>query len=222
MLSRINRSLVFDGIIVYEHFSKLFYNTIYESTIIPQTPRSIYNSASVFVPLFIVLKYPPIISFVLSERVMSWPYRFDFSLTPEQLDQRRYLLDSHAQLAQYSIIFPLLCFQLPLVYRFLVSQAQRFSNTNEKASTEHSERLPTTVTGRLLSPIIASTRNIRWVLENSVWPGWGTWKENVFGVLWASWLLALVFHNTGDGKSQCVPFLYLAFIVWICSLHNMS
>ncbi|MCJ1384650.1 hypothetical protein MMC17_007768 [Xylographa soralifera] len=129
---------------------------------------------------------------------MSWPYRFDFSLTPEQLDQRRFLLDSYAQLAQYSVIFPLLCFQIPLVSRFLVLQAQRFTKTNENRPTEHTERPPITVVGRSLSLITEFKRKIRWVLDDSIWPGWGTWKEAVSGGLWGSWLLALVLYDTGD------------------------
>ena len=133
---------------------------------------------------------------------MSWPYRFDFSLSPEQLEQRRYLLDSYAQLAQYSVIVPLLCFQLPLVSRLLISQAQRISGTNEKAPPEHSENPPITGTARFLSPVTERIRKIKWVLDDSIWPGWGTWKEAVFGVLCGSLLLALVLHDTGDGKSQ--------------------
>ncbi|MCJ1432208.1 hypothetical protein MMC27_001564 [Xylographa pallens] len=49
-----------------------------------------------------------------------------------------------------------------------------------------------------LSPIIEATRKIMWLLDDSIWPGWGTWKEAVFGVLWGSWLLALVLRDTGD------------------------
>ncbi|MCJ1389524.1 hypothetical protein MMC18_002381 [Xylographa bjoerkii] len=129
---------------------------------------------------------------------MSWPYRFDFSLTPEQLTQRRFLLDYYGQLAQYSIIFPLLCFQVPIVSRFLVSQAQRSFKTNAKTLTKYGERPPLAVARGFVSPIIQIIRKIKWVLDESIRPGWGTWKQAVFGVLWGSWLFALVLRNTGD------------------------
>ena len=138
---------------------------------------------------------------------MSWPYRFGFSLTPDQVDQRRRLLDSYAQIAQYSVIFPLLCLHLPLVSRFLVSQAQRIFKASKTAPTEDAERSPVSMVEGFVSPIIENSRKIMWLLDDSIWPGWGTWKEAVFGVLWGSWLLALVLRDTGDGKSQCTtPF----------------
>ena len=148
---------------------------------------------------------------------MSWPYRFDFSLTAEQLAHRRYLLDSYGQLAQYSIVFPLLCFQILFVSGFLVSQAQWFKTRKEERITEPREWSSSELTVDVLSPLLRITRKIKWVLDNEILLEWGTWKQAVFAVLWGSWLLTLVIRDTGDGKSECV-FSSLPLIYSLCLL----
>jgi hypothetical protein len=107
---------------------------------------------------------------------MSWPYRFIFTFTPEELSHRRELLDSYGSFAQASVLFALVlagCFSRLQSSRRVDGIPQELKKV-----------------GRILS----------WKLDDGVAPGWGTWKQLLFGAAVGSWLGLLVVRDTGEGK----------------------
>ena len=63
---------------------------------------------------------------------MTWPYRFIFDLTPEELTHRRHLLDSYGQVAQYSVLVPLLLLQVTFALRHLIRAAGTLTTAERK------------------------------------------------------------------------------------------
>ena len=116
---------------------------------------------------------------------MEWPYRFVFGQTPDELAQRRYLLDYYARLAQYSALVPLL-----LIYGLRYFQQQVIAASAEKG------RRP----GGPLSWLHSIWRTIGWLSDEETSQEWGTWREVGFATVWGSWLTWCVVHETGDGK----------------------
>lgn len=130
---------------------------------------------------------------------MSWPYRFIFTLTPEETAHRRYLLDSYGQLAQLSLLFPLVCLQLLFAFHFIFGRVLSFLKRNDNKAPAEQEKLSLS-SRATLEPLIKAARRLDWFLDDEIWPGWGTWKQASFGILWGIWLLMLVIRDTGDGK----------------------
>jgi len=118
---------------------------------------------------------------------MEWPYRFIFGQTPEELAQRRYLLDYYARLAQYSVLVPIL-----LIYSLRYFQQQGKADSGEKG------RRP----NRPLSWLDSTWRIIGWMLDEDISAGWGTWRQVRFAAAWGSWLAWCIVRETGDGELE--------------------
>lgn len=118
---------------------------------------------------------------------MEWPYRFIFGQSPDELAQRRYLLDYYARLAQYSVLVPLF-----LIYSVRYLQQQAIAGSKENS--RQKDGLFTWVTG------VWSLST--WVSDEEIAPGWGTWRQVGFAAVWASWLAWCVVRGTGDGELE--------------------
>lgn len=132
---------------------------------------------------------------------MQFPYSFT-SPDEAQLQQRRHLLDTYGRLAQFSILIPLICYCSPSVLRFLqdnVSTIQPSGKTKEHAS-------PVVSRFGEISPgpqqtVTSQWRRVRWLLDDEILPGWGTWRVLLIATLWTVWLFVLAIRDTGDGMS---------------------
>lgn len=158
---------------------------------------------------------------------MAFPYHF-LADSPARSSRRRQLLDAYGQLAQLSDIFlPLFLFQFFFLVRFLFRKLRRRQKNGYQAlppsSSHHprqklrqSPRVTTfsdheavdsaAILGekeeRIRRPLATIARIwalFRWVLDEPVAPGWGTWREWSIGTLWTAWLLVLTLRDTGDG-----------------------
>ena len=127
---------------------------------------------------------------------MDWPYSISVSLSEEQQATRRRLLDAYGQFAQLSVLLLPLFYQLSLALRLIASRA--LARSQPEVVKEHS------------SPVVSVQRRqdrpsnktglkwLRWMSEEDIIQGWGSWQHWIFALLWASWLLMLVVKDTGD------------------------
>ena len=128
---------------------------------------------------------------------MAWPYKFLNQLSDEYKQQRRELLDRYTVYAQLSALLPILIFQLFRLVRWGLRMRQ-------SAETMYTE-LPN-------SPIAKQSRNKTtgsitwrwtwafWWLKTDLYPDWGLRGQWIAGLCWATWLLFLCVHGTGDGE----------------------
>ena len=131
---------------------------------------------------------------------MTWPWRYKFDLTPEELDRRRYLLDTYGQVAQYSVLVPLLLLQVTFALRYFIGKAETLTAAEGKAynRTEHSQ--PASWVLHYLKTLRKLGKIVAWVFDAEVLPGWGTWRHAAFGLVWGLWLAILAVRGTGDGE----------------------
>lgn len=125
---------------------------------------------------------------------MGFPYQF-VNLNNEQDLRRRQLLDGYGQFAQLSILLLPLMYQLCLGMRLLIS---RNWSANPQAVKEHQSP----VISSFKQPTRGYVRNplarVRWYLDEEFVEGWNTRQEWLIAGIWTTWLLVLVFKNTGD------------------------
>ena len=133
-------------------------------------------------------------------------YRF-VSLDNEQLQHRRYLLDSYGQAAQLSALVPLFAV---LLFRFLSILNERFGiweggkeKRKERASPVVS-RFDQKTMGKREWVEEAWAKVSWWLDDEALGGGWGTWKDWVVGGGWTVWLGVLAVRETGDGMLKWV------------------
>jgi len=114
----------------------------------------------------------------------------------EELRRRGYL-DRYGQIAQLSILFIPLIYQLFYGLRLLVGRLRRqhgYQPVKQHQSPIVSRFKPPPKT--LPSNIWA---RLRWAMDDEFVKGWGTRQEWLIATLWAGWLLVLAVKDTGDG-----------------------
>ena len=126
---------------------------------------------------------------------MAFPYHF-VSLTEDQNERRRYLLDSYGQFAQLSVLLLPLIYQLSLGVSLLLKRLGRSSGY--QSLKEHQSPVVNRTQGKRSIPISWSWRRVSWYLDDEIAPRWETRKEWLMAGLWAAWLLLLVVKDTGD------------------------
>jgi hypothetical protein len=139
---------------------------------------------------------------------MAWPWQF-VALSNEQILLRREVLDRYGVYAQLSALIPLVAFQLYRLATWVSFERERAKPDYEGVYNGSSS--PSRKQKRSTSTLISRERlrdqwdRTKWWLGGEVYPGWGGRGHCAAGLLWASWLLFLCVHNTGNG--MCVPFL---------------
>lgn len=134
--------------------------------------------------------------------VMRFLYSFT-SLDEAQLQQRRHTLDIYGQFAQVSILFPLICYHLPSLFRFLRTKFRLF--LSPRKTKEHASPFVSSFDESSLAPQQISKSSwprVRWLLDEEILPGWGTWRVLLIATLWTIWLFLLAIRDTGDGMSK--------------------
>jgi hypothetical protein len=130
---------------------------------------------------------------------MSWPYHF-VDLTQEEIIKRRILLDRYGVYAQLSALIPVLAFQLYRLGAWVYLQRKRtevrYTAVPDTPGSPFQKQNRVSTSGRLAR----RWRLALWWLEGEVYPGWGLRGHWIAGLTWASWLLFLTVHKTGDGK----------------------
>lgn len=134
---------------------------------------------------------------------MGFIYSF-VSLNPEQLAERRQLLDFYGQIAQLSALVPIVVIYLSHIFpniwkRFSASVGWRSTKAHQ------SPRVSTFQRSALPGPWALRWRRFTWALNEEIvrgWDGWGTKGLWVTAVLWALWLLILVVKDTGNGEYE--------------------
>ncbi|KAL9121468.1 MAG: hypothetical protein Q9187_001970 [Circinaria calcarea] len=126
---------------------------------------------------------------------MDWPYHFS-KLGPEQVLQRRHLLDRYANMAQLSILLPLFLIRLTNISYRLLRYLAVYGKV-ESGEEEHGN-----TSGRRSRNVAASIlkvwRKLAWWMDGEVWVGWGTRKEAIAAAVWFVWLGWCVVRETGD------------------------
>ncbi len=129
---------------------------------------------------------------------MEWPYHF-VTLTDEEVAYRRIILDRYGIYAQLSALVPVLVYQL---YRLgLCVSSERLRAASGYAQVPEAPGSPVRKKNRLSSTRALGRhwRSLLWWLEGEVFVGWGLRRYWIAAILWASWLLFLAVHKTGDG-----------------------
>lgn len=128
-------------------------------------------------------------------------YRF-VDLTDEGKHQRRERLDWYGQLAQLSVLVPLLLIQILFLASWLRRKLSRQDAFDQTPSSPYAKRL--NAEQRFNSKDIARRwRIFLWWCGDAVdLAGFplGTKGELLGAVIWTAWLLMLSFAQTGDGK----------------------
>jgi hypothetical protein len=136
---------------------------------------------------------------------MAWPYQF-VDLNEEQRLLRRNLLGRYGAYAQSSALVPLLVYQLYRLTIWATSEreiAKKYTLIPGSPLRKSSRQSPTGV-------LTKQWRRIIWWLEGELCVGWGLRGHWIVGASWASWLMFLSVHKTGDGTLQFLswsPFL---------------
>lgn len=125
---------------------------------------------------------------------MGFPYHF-VTLNDEQNLRRRQLLDGYGQFAQLSILLLPLVYQLCFGLRLLMS---RIWPPNRQVVKEHQSPVISSFKQPARGYSTKSLARIRWFLDGEFFEGWNTRQEWLIASLWATWLLVLVFRDTGD------------------------
>ena len=120
---------------------------------------------------------------------MDLPYHF-VTLDDAQNARRRQLLDRYGQLAQLSMLAPLVAFQLSFGIRYLFSKLRRDGETQSKTRNQRPGLLT------------IQWRRFQWSLDDQIVEGWGTKRVWLCATLWAVWLVVLVVKDTGDGMTS--------------------
>jgi Ferric reductase like transmembrane component/Ferric reductase NAD binding domain len=110
---------------------------------------------------------------------MGWPYRF-VNLSPEQISDRRRLLDLYGFYAWLSPIF-LFSF-LHIVQLLLARYPRSFTRRPFSKSPTFFQR---------------NTRRLLWILDTPLPSDFGTLKVHLIGLLYTNWLIFLTIHQTG-------------------------
>lgn len=179
---------------------------------------------------------------------MAFAYHFP-SNSPAQSSRRRQLLDAYGQFAQLSaIILPLFLFLLSSLIRFLFKHirlrrgdgyaALRPSRSHHsRKKLRQSPRVATFSDDEVADSAVVEVRGnslkkkspsalirnwwarFQWALNETVAPGWGTWREWSVAAIWTVWLLVLTVENTEDGAFADVCWLkscdYCSFLPFI-------
>ena len=131
---------------------------------------------------------------------MTWPWRFNFDLAPEELDQRRYLLDAYGQVAQFSALVPLLLLQAAFALRYFARGAGSLTAAEGRVYKRTEVSQPASWFMPYLTRLRKLGRIVAWESDEEVLLGWGTWRHAAFGLVWGFWLAVLVVRDTGDGE----------------------
>ena len=126
-------------------------------------------------------------------------------LNDEQKFQRRISLDIAANIAQYSVLIPLLCLQV--YFFFIVLGNKRSSQQGRFIPPSFYLNDPARERSQWSSRIRRTVTSFAWWAGTPVGTEWGTRGEWLFGAAWGAWLLLLTVAFTGDGKEL---FLLLA------------
>lgn len=130
---------------------------------------------------------------------MDWPYHFS-SLSPDQVLNRRHLLDRYAQIAQLSVLLPLFLIRFSYITHDLLRYFA-VSGKVKSAEKKHEKTSGSSRSGRnAAASILIVWRKHAWWMDGEVWAGWGTRREAITAGIWAVWLGCCVMWETGDGK----------------------
>lgn len=129
---------------------------------------------------------------------MEWPYRF-VTLTDEEVAYRRVLLDRYGVYAQLSALVPVLLYQLYCIGLWVSSG--RLRAASGYAQVPEASGSPVRKKERSSSTRVLGRhwRSLSWWLDGEVLVGWGLRRHWITALSWASWLLFLAVHKTGDG-----------------------
>lgn len=130
---------------------------------------------------------------------MSWPYHF-VDLTQEDIIKRRTLLDRYGVYAQLSALVPVFTYQLYRLAVWVSYQRRRpqvgYAQVPSTPGSPVQKQIRLSTSGELAK----QWRSTLWWLEGELYPGWGLRGHWIAGLTWASWLLFLTGHRTGDGE----------------------
>ena len=118
---------------------------------------------------------------------MGFIYSF-VSLNPEQLAERRQLLDFYGQVAQLSALVPIVVIYLSYIFRNVL---KRFPGSSGRRSTKahQSPRVSNFQRSASPGPWALRWRRFKWALNEEIikgWDGWGTKGVWATAVLWGS------------------------------------
>lgn len=127
---------------------------------------------------------------------MAWPYHF-ITLDEDEKHARRLLLNRYGAFAQLSALVPIIVYQLYRLAVWVGSERQRSKATYSELSSpvrkSHKQGTPGTLASKW--------RVVKWWLGGELASGWGLRRHWIAGAGWATWLLFLCVHETGDGTS---------------------
>jgi hypothetical protein len=133
---------------------------------------------------------------------MSWPYNF-VDLTQDDIIKRRILLNRYGVYAQLSALVPVLAYQLYRLGVWVSSQRKRTQVGYTKVSSTPGSPFQKQIRLATSGGLAKRWRSTLWWLEGELYPGWGLRGHWIAGLAWASWLLFLSVHKTGDGEFRC-------------------
>ena len=113
---------------------------------------------------------------------MQLPYVF--AASPEQVAQRRELLDTYARLAQTSILLPFLALYL---FKALHQTSQRDGKDAHESEAKRWMR---------------SSQRVAWWLGEEIAKGWNTRGEFLLVGSWGIWLAFCILAGTENGDSS--------------------
>ena len=130
---------------------------------------------------------------------MGYPYHF-VDVNAEQVARIRQLLDSYGQFAQLSVLLIPLLFQLSSGVYLIYKRLSPSWSSDQKKERRSPATSPRQTDDYFDQRSGWNWAKVRWTLDEEIVAGWGTWKQWIFAMTWACWLLLLVTMNTGDSK----------------------
>lgn len=130
-------------------------------------------------------------------------YRF-VDLTEDEKHLRRERLDRYGQLAQLSVLVPLLVIQIFFLASWLKRKFSRQDGLEQAPSSLYAKQIHVKQSFGV-KDVARRWRTFLWWCGDSVWLAgfpFGTNGEVLGGAVWMLWLLTLSFLQTGDGKSE--------------------